>query len=120
MRVFTLFCLAVAVACGSARAAVVRLGCPLRLTHCTDYRANVCADFSRVSFAGLRLDADHRFVYLPTAYRLRETAIEYTWGTSADNWVLSRTTMHLRHSVYIDQTNVAFVAEWSGICRVTP
>jgi hypothetical protein len=117
MRVFLLGVVLFAVAAQATDAAQVRLGCPVRLTHCVNYRSTVCSDFNPTSYVGFRLDAAAHSAYMPTRYYMRETAIEFLWGTIDDRYALSKTTMRIRHSVYVNQSNVAFVAEWSGVCR---
>lgn len=120
MRVFLMGAALFALAPGVASAGAVRFGCPVRLTHCVNTRSTICDDFNRVSYVGFRLDAGAHAVTMPARYGVRETAIEYTWGTSDDRYALSRATMRLRHAVYVNQTNVAFVAEWSGVCARVP
>lgn len=116
MRVFFIGCALFSLFSGVAGATEVRLGCPVRLTRCVDYRSTTCADFNRVSYVGFRLDSDAHVVRMPQAYHVRETAIEYLWGSYDDRYTLTRTTMRVRHTVYVNQNNVGFVAEWTGVC----
>ncbi len=116
MRFLLVFCALFALLAGSAAAEDLQLSCPLALAKCVNYRATICSDFNRISYTNVDLNPDRHWAVSPADGAMRETAIEFVWGATNDRWTLMRRTNTLRHSVYVNQTNVAFVAEWSGTC----
>ncbi len=117
MRTFLVGCALFALLTGVAGASQVRMGCPVRLTRCINYRSTICGDFNRVSYVGFVLDSDAHLASMPQAYHVRETAIEYLWGNYDDRYTLSRTSTRLSHTVYVNQHNVGFIAQWTGVCK---
>ncbi len=116
MRSLFIFCALFASLAGLAQASDLHFSCPMTLTKCVNYRATICSDFNRDSFTTVDLNPDRHWAVSPADGAMRETAIEFVWGATNDRWTLMRRTNILRHSVYVNQTNVAFVAEWSGMC----